>query len=1627
MLTPMPYSLSARSRIYHNTLRLFISLLLILLSILIPAIAQVSAINAAKIDGRETISVFFEEPQLFKDSELQNQFKVTLFDDTTYEYVADTQGKWHLSKDGYRLSYYPVKQGSYEVKSEDFTHNRDTSRKSADIYIGQVSEAVKIIGRGPVLPLADASIPVEMIGTTAVDIEYYAIENLPQLLKDYYIGNELDNWTVSRLIKNTQPAGIFRYMVPSGTKVEEKSLHRIPLDKNIKPGAYLVTVNPAGEIYKTLDTRIVFISNIGLQARLYPEESLIIANQFTDNAPISGASLEVWRDKNGKLEQSKTLCTFKEGLCQLPERLKTSDIIVVKAGEDVSILPLKEIALDLNEFTVTGAPSTKDVAYIYSNRTLYRPGERMTINTLLRDFDGNTLTPQPLTLTLINPQGKAYNNFRVDKSTEGFYQTDIKMPQDAKTGVWQLEARTDATSERPLGTLKLYIEEFMPERMELILTGEERPYAYNEGFDLTIASRYLFGAPAAMNQYNVQSDISINRTPFIGHQDWYAGIESFPYQQMISQYTAEGTLDESGNDTIILSLPSAGAEDSSRASAVMKMDMTVNILDGSVLGITRELKRDFWPDRSIPVIRPLFKENEIGYGKAAKFELFTADNTGEIAPSNFLLTLKYQDPSCTWIYSNARGWDCHYSYDYQIREQKRVESPGVIDYEFSPNSWGSYLLEIKDLDSGLVSEFSFSGSWESSNSGQLPAVKPQHLNLSTQKPSFMPGETVDITINAPLAGNLTLLIEGSEVLYQNNVDIKQGETKISVPMSERWNRHDLYLSGVLISHNDQGETVRSLGIVPLKIDSSTRKLTPSLSFPAVALPDNPITISVELSQEEMDALNIQKDEPLYATISITDQGILNMIPEKPISIVDAFFKQRQYSAEIIDYYSRLFKRGAGSLLNPQFGGDGVFAEEDETAIPNLTEMKTVSLTSDLISLENGKANITFDLPDFNGEAEVMVKLFNKTQVGETQKPLTIRAPIVADLVTPRFIRVGDQSYISLSLVNMSGKEDSAKISISSDQFDISFEETITLPVEEKVFKLIPISLKSFMPFAEVSLDIAADSFKATRTYQIGTVHKTEETTLYERELLKANTLWQRNLAISGHYDIGFEEHITLSRNPQINVLAYTNGLFEYPYGCSEQITSKAFPWLFKANPILDQEKEGAYQRSLNQDPANKAENFTAWEHNMMRDTISRLLDRQRLDGGFSLWSEGPSFLATSVYVTDFLSNAQNNYPELVPQAALDQAYHYLKQALGKSQAAYNRYGLNIDQDYEGLLTRSHLANISYATWLLAKAGKVFSADLLFLPNLTDRLTPLSSAYLGAAMMVLGDENAGKIYLAPIVEKVKAADQAYGYYQSSVSELALTLNVLNELTERGFTVSAELKTELMFYLTLALQERQYFSTQDRYALIKLGIELPEDPTPIAVIINGKAQEVAANSPIKASSIGSFEAQESLFIEYQIAGYPKVPVESLSFDMAYQNTLAALSGQSFKVGDRFEVRIEVTPSVSLPSALLVSYIPGGFNLVNPNLETDNLYEFYENLGISYDQRSRIEHEEFRFDRYVVSLPMQAQEKQTFTYILEAAVPGEYEIPVTILEDMYLPSLHNIMVTPGSVIIEDPSELR
>lgn len=1569
--------------------------------------ANIDSINHAIINETATISIFFKSPQSFKN--VATQFDLLKAYDANYDSPGPKveSGHWSLSQNGMVLSYSPVEQGSYIVRANEFVFSEKSPfNKENYTYVGRPSSKVVVTGRGPVIPLDGRTLPIETIGVSEVDIEFFKIDKPSIFFADKYITSSIRPWEMENYRKALTPFGVFRYVLDKEKTTDvglaQKTRHRLPIDKNITAGAYVVAVKVAGSYDENaVDFRVVILTDIGVHVRRYANKTLVIANYFSTTKPLENGTVEVWRngENNNSAHMIKMGCRFEQGHCLIDEALLQDDVVVVKSGSDISMLPMKEVALDLNDYPVQGAEYKTQNAYVYSNRTLYRPSETIPIHIVLRDADANILPNQPVELQMIAPDGKVTHTETLNPQGSGFYQTNLMTNVDTKRGRWQVEVRTDPSSKTANGFFDFFIEEFMPERMELILNAKNTELSVLDTIDLAINARYLFGAKAAGNAVKATINLSVNQTPYIDHKDWFVGRTKFD-NDIVTESEITDLLDSEGH--LSLSHPIVGTviEDAALLKQVARATVAVNVLDSGTSGIMRTQMFNIWPQKILPVIRPLFKNDDLGYGEKADFEIFAADQSGNKIARELRLTLKYRSDDYIWVYSDARGWEHFSQDDSQIVEMKQLKAQSKPhQYQMDP-AWGAYTLIITDVETGFESQYEFSQNWSGDNEdGNLPKARPMALNFKTDKPSYSNGDIVKLSIDAPFEGELDVMVEGDRPLWRKQLRVAAGLNSIEIPMDANFNRHDLYITGLLLSKNEQEQITRSLGIIPLKLNRTHRIYQIAMENDAVVQPEKPFNIKIKLTNQE--TIKRQNGQgKVYATISITDQGILNMTPLQVTSILKAMFGQRAYGVDIIDYYNRIYAQTQDGLLSPRFGGDG----EVESASPNLTEMKTVSILSDLLTFDDqGELKATFDLPDFNGEAKVVVKVFDDANIGESESQLTIRAPIVADLITPQFLRVGDQTHVALSLHNMAGKTQDVKVSLTSNQIETGFSQLFNMQDQAHKSVLIPVTLSHFTDFAQLNLQIESAAFSTTRTFRIGIVPAAPKVTVIQKYEINATQNWLKDAQIFEKFDGTFDQSLIVSPYPIIDITDLATNLFRYPYGCTEQTTSGAFPWLMQSNALLDSAKKIVLQnqneRYIKLAKASSSKmtqevDVVALETKMMQDAVGRILNRQTEAGGFGLWhSDNSASVELSAYVTDFLFQAARKYPNLVPNSALMKAVDYLKKSIVNKNHNLNRRG--------------------YAIWVLAREGKIFSADLLNFNDQFKNLTPLNQTYLAGANLMVGNASIGNSIIAGIDFN---KDGYWGSYQTDASGIALSINVLNYLKQKGLYKDTNRKIiDLFDLLNVRLAGRTYYSTQEQYALVQAGLISQTSNALLPLEIDGEPHTQKALESIDASMINAVKMKDTpFFMQYRIEGFPlKVtPMATFKAKVIRENTKSY-----YNVGDRALVVVTVTPERDLENALLVDSIPGGFVMENPNLFADGVDAYFEQFnhiidgkGIS-QWRTRALHEEYRFDQFVASMPMKKAVTYRFAYAIRAQVPGSYQAPATVLEDMYLPMLRII----------------
>ncbi|WP_415227500.1 alpha-2-macroglobulin family protein [Psychromonas sp.] len=1446
---------------------------------------------------------------------------------------------------------------------------------------------INFVGQGPIVPKSERALPVTSINLKEVDLEILKVQKPEQFLLQQYYTGQLSEWDLQQVKNSLQSITLERYLLPSA-KDNVEIASKLNLPKNLPSGWYVALLNPVNDYSAyNVKTSHFLLTNIGIQAKWFKQSVHLLVSTLDNGLPVKKGLVKAYN--NGELIDAVVV---ENGRAQLNIKASNDTVLLVESDNEMAILSFKEVPLDLSEFAVAGKNFQPQEAFIYSNRDLVKPGEQLPINILLRDADGQLLSEQPINLRIIKPDNQLAYQKNLTSSLAGYYHEMLNLSDDAALGNWRIEVRTDPKANNALSQLTFQVQEFVPERMELLIDAPQQVIAPNQSLHVALTGRYLFGAKADGNQVNSQLTYT-QVQHFAGkYKDYQVGQPFHLNESYLS--LSPYKLDNEGKGELLIPAPTQ------EIKSPVAVRANLDLMEDGATGAQKTLDFISWNNKPIAAIRAL--QDSVGYMSKANFELLLLNAQGDTAiEGEVQLSLYKNQGNYYWSYEDGSGWTQHSQPQWLKISDKTVTTSTVASPFDLDVTWGQYRIVATEKQSKSETVIDFYAGWRNSRE-QMPA-KPEHLDMQLDKSLYQNGDSLQLTFTSPIAGHVYLTVESDKVLWSKNLssDAKQQQSQ-TINIDPGWLRHDIYLSAVVTGNDKQGIPKRLFGVKHIKLDRSERTLDLKLTLPEKFEPLTTVNIPVSLTNKS--------DQDTWVTLSMVDKGIINISGYQATNPANFFFGQRRYSTDVVDLYSRLFDLRPNPFATPRFGGDDVSPNRRGA---DLVESKTIILMSEPVQFDDaGDALVQLTLPDYNGEAQVIATTFSANEFGQTVASQKIAAPVIAELAVPRFLAPGDISTVHMSLFNNSGKTQQLSIDmavaegitiINADQLTRS----ITLTDGQRFSLPLQISLSDTLPQGSTSVDLSVSSadidIKRSWTIPVRPVSAIVTKRLI-KVLKKGESYTVSDELWNGlNYDPKNAGKVRLSGAPQINMMQHAQQLFSYPYGCAEQTTSRAFPYLID-EPELSALKQVIYQQrglATNDSP----------ERALLNQSIRRISSFQNPYGGFGLWgADGAERAWLSVYISEFLLTAEQSFPGLVDQNLLNNA-----------QARLSDYVKNA-QVLNDLNTSSEAAFVArtYAAYLLAQQGKTHWGDL---KKIYDRgqasgwVTPLAAMQMAYAFHLNGDQKKRDLLLAKI-PSIKRSDNYLSDYGSDVRDRALMVSMLNDFKDK-----LKLDVDLQLFQNIELliaqsQTQHWFSTQENAALLKAGLVTQQlSQKQLSVEVNGQllTKKGAISQNILPGSEITNLSDAPLYVQVIAQGRPKKLVSSVN-----QLQLSTFNRQLFypdgreyigapiKVGDRFVVVVDINAQENLEGALLVELIPAGFILENPNLgnalEHQNM-PYQGNVLHSYPDAA-LNYREYRNDRFIASGDIQKGQRNIVTYSLRAEAPGRYRQPPSYLEVMYRP---------------------
>jgi len=1268
------------------------------------------------------------------------------------------------------------------------------------------------------------------------------------------------------------------------------------------------------------------------------------------------------------------------------EREKTPTVYVVKKGGDLSFLPYEKYDRKVNysRFDVGGVYSygRGDTlnAYLFSDRGIYRPGDKFNIGLIVKANDWDKgVGGVPLEATVTDPRGLVVKREKFTLPASGFDEISYKTGENSPTGNYEVRVYIikDGYRSSLLGSTSVKVEEFIPDRMNIqtrfskdALGGWVSP----EGIKGIVTVKNLYGTPAAGRDVEAEVELHPEAVSFRGYKDYrffdplYEQLKtkgSYTDRLDAKKTTDDGTvefdvdLSKYAKATYVLNFTAEAFEPEGGRSVVSSNMIMVSPLE-AVVGYKADGALNFInknSDRSVDFI-------------AVNKELKKVELSG----------LKARLMEGRYVSSLVKEANGLYKYKSVFKESfvsdgaLKIDSKGTA-YKLQTSKPGNFSVVIEDASGTELNKVRYTVVGSANVSQDIE--KNAELEITLNKKDYSPGEEILVSVKAPYTGTGLITIERDKVYAHRWFKTSTTSSVVSIPAPSGLEGNG-YVNVTFVRSINSDEVFMSplsYGIAPFTLSRDKRNIKVELDAPEVARPGEPFKIKYK------------SKVPGKVVVFAVDEGILQVAKYRTPDPLSHYFEKRALevsTAQILD------------LLLPEFntvmavsaaGGDEDYEMKKEALGKNLNPFRRkrelpVAYWSGIKDVGPGEKELTYDMPSyFNGTLRVMAVAVSRDAVGATEKKSTVRGHFVIQPNVPSFVAPGDEFIVSVSVANNaegSGKD--AEITLSaapSEHLEMLDGAERKIKISEGRDASVSFKVRGRTALGAASIEFKA-SYKDKKTRYVSTTSVRPPVPY----MVTLNTGYFKDK--TKDVPVGrpmYKEFRTTDASASVLPLGISRGLIGYlnkfPYGCTEQVVSKAFPAVVLMGRAEFGYAPGDVETSLS-------------------EAIWILRSRQNQEGAFGYWAAN-SFTAPhmSVYAMHFLLEAkEKGYP--VPQDLIDNGLNYLR---------------NMMDDDLGHM--GYARNMAYALYVLTRSG-VVSTNYLnnFVKELDSRFgkewkSDAIALYVAATYKLLKQDSQAKALIKGYDPgKRYSSDYALNSFTDSLLMDSLYLYIVS----RHFYEKAEdIKPEHLMRIVDSIVGGNYNTFTSSNAILALDAYAAVAGSKTAVKIS--IGEIGADSALKPLVVPEglfpvvkfsdkakkirFGADGEFYLFYQTteAGFDSaMPASEIKESLEVQREYRDESGKvvdATTLGGEIEVRLKIRAvgAKTIPNAAIVDLLPGGF----------------EPVLNSKKGGFNAEYVDMREDR-VVFFGTVTDSVSEFIYKIKATNKGTYAVPPAFGESMY-----------------------
>lgn len=881
---------------------------------------------------------------------------------------------------------------------------------------------------------AEQAFYVSYTNVESLDFKIYRV-NPADLAK--FVPDEDRNYTKEMLVADFRYTTKGRRDEGSLDKVEIRTLNGEPLP----PGAYFLTLDSQDIEHDSqyLDSRYFVITDIFLAFKNSPGDALVWATEAASGKPLAGLKLELYGlSGNEKWVGLGSGATDKDGLLHLNVDPGYETRYAVSAEGEAFTFAQSNWNEEVSPYafgytdTFYAGEGFNTLAYIYTDRPIYRPGQTVYFKGIVRrDDDLNYLLPDLKEVeVLIYDYDKQVSQQVLPLSASGTFDGSFTLAEEAALGTYSVWVRQPGEDDRNYGGVEFNVAEYRKPEFQVDLSADPTNLLLGEAFTARVEASYYSGG--ALDQASVSW--VLRARPFVytppeaysGYSfssaalddDWRAYRYEYEGQKEISK----GRLVTDEKGVAVFKVP----VEIPTTSASQQLTLEANITDFS--GNLVSSRVDVTAHRAALYggIRP---SKYVGKeGEEQTFEVVVLDWDGDPVANQTVSVAISERQWYSVQKQDAQGvlrWETNVKDVPAGTFDQVTDAEGKAAVRFTPSKGGIYRAVVTVTDAqGRVNK-SAAYLWVA-GAGYIPwrQSSDRTFQLVSDRSSYQPGMNAEILIASPFQGEAYALVtvERGKVRQKEVLLLTSNSTIYHLPIGEDM-APAVYVSVTVVKGVDDTNPLPSFKTAITRINVSTEKKVLQMSLTpdrTQAAPGEKVTYAIRTLDAD--------GKPVSAELSLalTDLAVLALSEPNSPPLETFFYGMRGLSVRTIlshsmnvDAYNAMLNEmvegramGDGGKESPYLGVVGVRQKFEDTAYWNALVQTD----------EQGKAEVTITLPDnlttWRMDARAVT---NDTLVGETTSDIISRKALMVRPQTPRFFVIGDQAQVAAAVHNDTGK------------------------------------------------------------------------------------------------------------------------------------------------------------------------------------------------------------------------------------------------------------------------------------------------------------------------------------------------------------------------------------------------------------------------------------------------------------------------------------------------------------------------------------------------------------------------------------------------------------------------------